>query len=74
MPYAVAYLSYVLFSYAMILTVIKAEGAVKWIQKGIKNHPLIRKVFNIPLVSMIVLAMAFYIIGRTTSQIKKREE
>lgn len=50
MPPAVAYLSYALSFYAMILTVIKSAGAVKWIQKGIKNHPLTRKVFSIPLV------------------------
>lgn len=35
MPPAVAYLSYALSFYAMILTVIKSAGAVKWIQKGV---------------------------------------
>lgn len=60
-PPAVAYLSYLLSSYALILTVIEITEVVRWMRKGIKNHPLAKKVYSIPLVEQYFSEMSFRI-------------
>lgn len=44
------YLSYILSAYALIITVTETVNIVKQIRKGVKNHPFIKRLFNIPLV------------------------
>lgn len=51
---ALEYISYILSAYAMILTVTGTAGIVKWVRRGIKNHPFIRKMLGIPLVERYV--------------------
>lgn len=46
----IEYLSYVLSAYAMIITITGIVDIVRWIKKEINNHPLVKKVRNIPLV------------------------
>lgn len=58
-PPTVAYLSYILSSYALILTVIKVTGVVRWVRREIKNHPLVKKVYSIPLVEQYFSEMSF---------------
>lgn len=60
-PPAVAYLSYLLSSYALILTVIEITEVARWMRKGIKNHPLAKKVYSIPLVEQYFSEMSFRI-------------
>lgn len=47
---AVSYLSYLLSAYAMIITVTGTADIVKWIRRGIRNHPVVEKLFAIPQV------------------------
>ena len=47
---AVAYLSYVLSAYAMIITVTGAIDIVKWIRKGISSHPAVKKILGVPVI------------------------
>lgn len=47
---AVAYLSYVLSAYAMIITVTKTVDIVRWIRTGMDNHHLVKRVLDIPVV------------------------
>lgn len=47
---AVAYVSYFLSAYALIISVTGVTGVVRFIQKGIEKHPLVRKLLDIPVV------------------------
>lgn len=46
----IAYFSYILSAYALILTVIEIVNVVKWVRRGIDTHPFARKILGIPLV------------------------
>lgn len=45
-----AYLSYVLSAYAMIVTVTGAIDIVKWIRKGISSHPAVKRILGVPVI------------------------
>lgn len=47
---AVAYLSYTLSAYAMIITVTGSIDIVKWIRKGISSHPAVKRILGVPLI------------------------
>ena len=47
---ALAYASYLLSAYALILTVTGITGAVRFMRREIREHPLVRKMLGIPLV------------------------
>lgn len=47
----VAYVSYFLSAYALIITVMGITGIVRFVRKGIDNHPFVRKALGIPVVS-----------------------
>ena len=47
----VAYISYFLSAYALIISVTGITGIVRLIRQGIDKHPLVRKALSIPLVS-----------------------
>lgn len=47
---ALAYLSYVLSAYAMIITITGAIDVVKWIRKGISSHPAVKKLLGVPVI------------------------
>lgn len=51
---AVAYVSYFLSAYALIITITGIVGIVRLIRRGIKEHPLVRKVMGVPLVSRYI--------------------
>lgn len=46
----IAYFSYVLSAYAMIITITGTVDIVKWIRKGIDQHPFVRRILSIPFV------------------------
>lgn len=46
----VAYLSYVLSAYAMIITVTGAIDIVKWIRQGISSHPAVKRILGVPVI------------------------
>lgn len=45
-----AYVSYLLSAYALVITITGITGAVRFIQKGIQQNPFARKVLEIPVV------------------------
>lgn len=47
----IAYVSYFLSAYALIITVTGITGIVRFVRQGIDKHPLVRKALDIPLVS-----------------------
>ena len=47
----IAYAAYFLSAYAFIITVTGITGVVRLIRQGIDQHPLVRKMLGIPLVS-----------------------
>lgn len=47
----IAYVSYFLSAYALIITVTGIAGVVRLIRQGVNKHPLVRKMLGIPLVS-----------------------
>lgn len=47
---AVAYVSYFLSAYALIITVTGITGVVRFVRQGIDKHPLVRKALDVPLV------------------------
>lgn len=47
----IAYVSYFLSAYALVITVTGIAGIVRFIRHGIEKHPLVRKAMGIPLVS-----------------------
>ncbi len=51
---AAAYVSYFLSAYALIITITGMTGIVRFIRRGINEHPLVRKMMGIPLVSRYV--------------------
>lgn len=50
----VAYVSYFLSAYALIITVTGITGIVRFARKGIDKHPLVRKALDIPLVNRLL--------------------
>lgn len=48
---AIAYISYFLSAYALIISITGITGIVRFIRQGIDKHPLVRKALGIPLVS-----------------------
>lgn len=46
----IAYVSYFLSAYALIITMTGTTGIVRFVRHGIDKHPLVRKVLDIPLV------------------------
>lgn len=44
-----AYSSYLLSSYAFIITITGMSGIVRWIRQGIGGHPFVRKIQGVPL-------------------------
>lgn len=47
---AVAYVSYFLSAYALIITITGIVGIVRLVRRGINEHPLVRKMMGVPLV------------------------
>ena len=47
----IAYLSYSLSAYALIITITGITGIVRLVRRGIDKHPFVRKVMGIPLIS-----------------------
>lgn len=47
----VAYVSYFLSAYALVISVTGVTGVMQLIRQGIENHPLVKKALGIPLVS-----------------------
>lgn len=47
---ALAYVSYLLSAYALIITITGISGVVRLVRQGITEHPLVRKIQGIPLV------------------------
>lgn len=45
-----SYLAYFLSGYALIITITGTVELVKWIKKGIAEHPFIKKLLDIPMV------------------------
>ena len=45
----ISYVSYILSAYAAIITVTGITGIVRLIRQGIENHPLVKKVFGVPV-------------------------
>lgn len=50
----IAYISYFLSAYALIITITGITGVVGLIRRGINEHPLVRKMMGVPLVSRYV--------------------
>lgn len=46
----IAYVSYFLSAYALIITITGITGVVRFVRQGIDKHPLVRKALDIPLV------------------------
>ncbi|MCM1193764.1 MAG: hypothetical protein NC121_14480 [Blautia sp.] len=46
----IVYLSYFLSAYALIITITGIAGIVRLVRQGIRQHPLVRKMRDIPLV------------------------
>ena len=46
----IAYISYFLSTYALIISITGITGIVRFIRQGIDKHPLVRKALDIPLV------------------------
>jgi len=46
----IAYISYFLSAYALIISITGITGIVRFIRQGIDKHPLVRKALGIPLV------------------------
>ncbi len=49
-PY-LAYLSYFVSAYALIISITGISGIVRLVRQGIDQHPLVRKALGVPLVS-----------------------
>lgn len=47
---SIAYVSYLLSAYALVITITGITGIVRFIRQGIDQHPFVRKVMHIPLV------------------------
>ncbi len=47
----ITYISYFLSAYALIITVTGIINVVRFVRQGIKQHPFVKKVLEIPLVS-----------------------
>lgn len=47
----VVYVAYLLSAYAFIITLTGVSGIVYWIRWGIEQHPLVKKLLGIPLLS-----------------------
>lgn len=46
----IAYVSYFLSAYALIISITGITGVVRFVRQGIDKHPLVRKALDIPLV------------------------
>lgn len=47
---AIAYVSYFLSAYALVITITGITGIVKLVRRGIGEHPLVRKALDVPVV------------------------
>lgn len=47
----IVYISYFLSAYALVITVTGITGIVRLVRQGIEEHPLVRKMLGVPLVS-----------------------
>lgn len=47
----IAYLSYFVSAYALIITITGISGIVRLVRRGIDQHPLVRKALGVPLIS-----------------------
>ena len=45
-----AYVSYLLSAYALVITVTGITGIVRWTRQEMKQHPLVKKMISIPLI------------------------
>lgn len=48
---AVAYVSYLLSAYAFVIMATGIAGIVRFMRRGMEEHPLVRKALGIPVVS-----------------------
>lgn len=46
----IAYISYFLSAYALVITITGMSGIIYWLRAGIEKHPLVKKMLDIPLV------------------------
>ncbi|MGN0415402.1 MAG: hypothetical protein ACI4FX_07915 [Agathobacter sp.] len=58
-PPAIAYISYALSAYAMIITITGMADLIRWIREKIFDHPVVNKVLGIPLVERYLSETAF---------------
>lgn len=56
---AMAYAAYFLSAYALIITVTGITGFVRFVRQGVNQHPFIKKMLNVPLVSRYLKEAAF---------------
>ena len=47
----IAYVSYALSAYALIITITGMIGVIRWSRQGMRENPFVRKMLGIPLVS-----------------------
>lgn len=55
----VAYLSYGISAYALIITVTAIVDFVKWGRQNTRNHPLVKKILSVPLVERYLSEKSF---------------
>ncbi|MGN0341180.1 MAG: hypothetical protein ACI4DO_00140 [Roseburia sp.] len=55
----IAYLSYILSAYAMIIVITGITDIVKWIRKGFHSHPVVKKLLSIPSVERFFAEIDF---------------
>lgn len=48
---AITYVAYLMSAYAFIITVTGISGVIYWIQIGVEQHPVIRRLLGIPLLN-----------------------
>lgn len=50
-PQVIAYISYFLSAYALIITITGITGVVRFVRRGMEEHPFVKKMLGIPLVN-----------------------
>lgn len=64
----IAYTSYLLSAYALVITATGITGIVRLVRQGMESHPLVKKALDIPLISRYLRAV--FMIVRATKQIR----
>ncbi|MDE6748124.1 MAG: hypothetical protein K2K21_03545 [Lachnospiraceae bacterium] len=56
---AISYIAYILSAYALIISIIGIVDIVKWVRRGIENHPIVKKALSIPVLKRYMTEAAF---------------